>query len=122
MSDLARVRVHGNQGMLALVIAGEIDISNVSDVREAIDSKIAEATVLTIDLCATTFLDSSAIAMLLAVADRLRTTRRKMYIVIPDDAPIRRLAKLSGLDAQVPVLSSADEVSKSDPEGNQTAP
>jgi anti-anti-sigma factor len=110
MSDLARVHVHGQDRAPIVVIVGEIDISNVSQIREAINATVADAAVLIIDLSGTTFLDSAGIALLLAVADRLRTTRRELYIVIPEDAPIRRVAKLAGLDAQVPVVASVEDV------------
>ena len=110
MSDLARVRIHEAAGRLKVEMVGEVDISNVREIRDAIDAKMSDAAVVAVDLSATTFLDSSAIALLLELADRLRTTRRELYVIIPDDAPIRRLAKIAGLDALVPVVSSSDDV------------
>jgi anti-anti-sigma factor len=112
VNDLAHLRIVGNSTTPTIAIVGEIDISNIAEIGNAIDRTVTDAVVLTIDLSATTFLDSAAIALLFELADRLHTTRREMYIVIPDDAPIRRLAKLSGLDAQVPVLPHRDDINR----------
>jgi anti-anti-sigma factor len=112
VSDLAHVRIGGNSTTPTVAIVGEIDISNVADIGNAIDKTVADAVVLTIDLTATTFLDSAAIGLLFELADRLHTTRRALYVVIPDDSAIRRLAKLSGLDAQVPVLPHGDDINR----------
>jgi anti-anti-sigma factor len=113
MSDLAHVQISGERRSPTVAIVGEIDISNVSDIRAAIEPTIADAAVLVVDLSGTTFLDSAGTALLLEIADRLRTTRRDVFLIIPEDAPIRRLAKLTGLDAQVPVLSSRDDIDRS---------
>jgi anti-anti-sigma factor len=110
MSELAEIHVRGEDRAPIIVIVGEIDISNVAIIREAIDASVPDAVVLVIDLSRTTFLDSAGIALLLAIGDRLHTTRRELYVVIPEDAPIRRVTKLAGLDAQVPVVASVDDV------------
>jgi anti-anti-sigma factor len=104
MNDLARIRFDRDEKILTATIAGEIDISNTSELRRSIDAQLADTMTVIIDLSATTFLDSTGVALLFDMASRLRTTRRALYLVIPDDAPIRRTATLTGLHEEVTVL------------------
>ena len=104
MNDLARIRFDRDDEILTATIAGEIDISNTSELRRSIDAQLADTTTVIIDLSATTFVDSTGVALLLDMASRLRTTRRTLYLVIPADAPIRRIATLTGLNKEVTVL------------------
>ena len=110
MNDLARVRFDRDEKILTTTIAGEIDISNAGDLRRSIDAQLADATTVIIDLSATTFLDSTGVALLFEMATRLRTTRRTLYLVIPADAPIRRIATLTSLDEEVTVLPNLSDV------------
>jgi anti-anti-sigma factor len=109
MNDLARIRFDRDEKILTATIAGEIDISNTSELRRTIDAQLADATTVIIDLSATTFVDSAGVALLLDMASRLRTTRRTVYLVIPANAPIRRIATLTGLDDEVTVLSKLSD-------------
>ena len=104
MNDLARIRFDRDETILTATIAGEIDISNAGDVRRSINEQLADTTTVIIDLSATTFLDSTGVGLLFEMASRLRTTRRTLYLVIPPDAPIRRMATLTGLNEAVTVL------------------
>ena len=113
MNDLARIRFDRDEKILTATIAGEIDISNTSELRRSIDAQLADTTTVIIDLSATTFLDSTGVALLFDMASRLRTTRRTLYLVIPADAPIRRIATITGLNEEVtvvPKLSDATEL------------
>jgi anti-anti-sigma factor len=104
VNDLARIRFDRDEKILTATIAGEIDISNTSDLRRSIDAQLADTVTVIIDLSATTFLDSTGVALLFEMASRLRTTRRTLYLVIPADAAIRRIATLTGLSEQITVL------------------
>ena len=48
---------------LTATIAGEIDISNASELRRSIDAQLADTTTVIIDLSATTFVDSTGVAL-----------------------------------------------------------
>ena len=104
MNDLARIRFDRDEKILTATIAGEIDISNTGELRRSIDAQLADTTTVIIDLSPTTFVDSTGVALLFDMASRLRTTRRTPYLVIPADAPIRRIATLIGLNQEVTVL------------------
>jgi anti-sigma B factor antagonist len=106
MNDLARIRFDRDEKILTATIAGEIDISNTSELRRSIDAQLqlADTTTVIIDLSATTFVDSTGVGLLFDMASRLRTTRRTLYLVIPADAPICRIATLTRLNEEVAVL------------------
>src|SRR5262245_60328218 len=109
MNDLAHIQFDLDEGSLTATIAGEIDISNASDLRRSIDAELAGATTVIIDLSPTTFLDSTGIALLVEIASRLRVTRRTLYLVIPPDAPIRRVVSVTGLEDEVSVLPTLSD-------------
>jgi len=68
--------VRGDDGKLALVAAGEIDLSNVDTFTRALSAAIDEAAgsggPLTVDLSAVEYLDSAAINVLFPHADQIR--------------------------------------------------
>ncbi|MUL79610.1 STAS domain-containing protein [Mycolicibacterium sp. CBMA 226] len=64
-----------DDGTFVLVVAGEIDMSNVEEFSEALTAGIAECggigPRLTVDLSAVKYLDSTAISALFSRADRI---------------------------------------------------
>jgi anti-anti-sigma factor len=68
----ASVRVDGAAGGSVFRIAGELDISNVEKIEAELAAMVDGCTPpLTVDLSALTFMDSSGIAMLLRLADKV---------------------------------------------------
>jgi anti-sigma B factor antagonist len=61
------VNVSGRDGVTHVSIAGEIDLTSASMIREAVNAELssAETTGVVIDLSEVTFLDSSGIGLLL---------------------------------------------------------
>lgn len=109
MTELAHIRFDRDEHVCVATIAGEIDISNTAPLRHAINPQLTDTNTVIIDLTQTTFLDSAAIALLFDIAERLHTTRRTLYLVIPDDAPIRHIATISGLDTFVTIQSNLND-------------
>jgi anti-anti-sigma factor len=105
MSDIAHVHFEGDATACIVCVAGEIDVSNARTIYGKIAAQIGDAPRIVLDLSGTTFLDSSGIALLLELEDRLTLTRHEFYVVIPDDAPIRRVVSLSGLDTRLTILT-----------------
>ena len=110
LNDIAHLRFGGDSRNVVAAIAGEIDISNVDEIRSMLDQRAADAPGLIIDLSETGFLDSAGVALLLAIASRSRVTRREFHVVIPADASIRRIVELSGLDGQVDIVATVGEL------------
>jgi stage II sporulation protein AA (anti-sigma F factor antagonist) len=80
-------------------VAGEIDFNNAVAVREVGMEAISRPGChqLTIDLSEVTFLDSEAVATLVAL--RNTATKKGMTLVVVDlSAPVRQLFEVTGLD------------------------
>jgi anti-anti-sigma factor len=104
MTELATVEAVSIGEERVVRVAGEIDLSNVSEVLDAIaDALPADAIAVVVDLSDTRYLDSSAIAMFFRLAERLDHARQQLHLVVPRDAPIRRVLELTNLTNVIPV-------------------
>jgi anti-anti-sigma factor len=110
VSDLARVEGE-QQGTLCLVrVHGEIDLSNAREVSAAIGVVMGqEARKLVVDLTDTTYLDSSGVALLLRLAERLRARRRELHIVAPRGSPVRRVLHFTGVPRVIPLEARLED-------------
>ncbi len=107
MNDLARVEARDVVGARLVQIIGEIDLSNATDVMDAITRAIPDDTPLVVlDLSATTYLDSTGIEMIFRLADRLRLRRQDLRLVVPPRAPIRAVLELTKVDHAIPIQDS----------------
>jgi anti-anti-sigma factor len=111
VSDLARVE-GVRQGTICLVrVHGEIDLSNAQEVSTAIGSAMGqEARRLVVDLSDITYLDSSGVALLLRLAERLQTRRRQLHLVVPRGSPVRRVLVFTGVPRVIPVEARLEDV------------
>ena len=62
-----------------------------------------DAAQVVVDLSATAYLDSSGIAMIFRLAERLRYSRQELRLVVPMDSPIRRVVELTNVQQVIPV-------------------
>jgi anti-anti-sigma factor len=107
MTDLARVEASTINGTPIVRVRGEIDLSNAAQVRDAIGAAVPDAAaVVMVDLSGTAYLDSAGIAMIFRLAERLRYSRQEVRLVVPPDAPIRTVLRLTKLDQVIPVQDS----------------
>lgn len=96
---MLRAEVDTGNGAMVLRLSGEMDISSVGAARPAIDEALSGAPdVLVVDLSGLTFMDSSGIALLLSVAERVERVRLRH----PSES-ICRLIELTGLEDALPV-------------------
>jgi anti-sigma B factor antagonist/stage II sporulation protein AA (anti-sigma F factor antagonist) len=110
VSDLARVE--GEQrGTICLVrVHGEIDLSNAHEVSSEIGVAMGqEARRLVVDLSDITYLDSAGVALLLRLAERLRSRRRELHLVAPRGSPVRRVLDFTGLPRVIPLESRLED-------------
>ena len=104
MTDLAQVEAGTVDGTRVVRVSGEIDLSNAAEVRDAIGAAVPDAaTVVVVDLSGTTYLDSAGIAMIFRLAERLRYSRQELRLVVPPDAPIRVVIRLTRMDQVIAV-------------------
>jgi len=90
-------------------VAGDLDLASVADLEAAL-LRGQPATRLVLDLSACSFLDSSAIHVILAEAERRRGAGGAMAIVAPD-AAVRRPLEIAEAERVVRIHASvADAV------------
>ncbi|WUJ69492.1 STAS domain-containing protein [Kribbella soli] len=109
MTAYAEVDAWTSKGVQVVRISGEVDLTNAAEVREVI-SRIAsvDESVIAVDLTETAYLDSSGIAMLFGLAERLTQSRQELRIVVPPDSPIRAALELTDLPRTIPVQHSLE--------------
>lgn len=109
MKPLAQVRIDDLDGVLVAHLVGEIDLSNVDEVRALVIARSSqEAGALVLDLTETTYLDSTGVRLLFELAERLQARRQPLRLVVTDEALVRRVILLTKLDEQVPLDTSVD--------------
>ena len=110
MSPLARMETRAEGGAIVAVIAGEVDISNAAGLGSALDGSVPQRALgLVLDLSAATYIDSAGIHLLFRLGGRLTRRRQQLRVVVPDEAPIRKIINLAGLGWTVPHDKSVPE-------------
>jgi anti-sigma B factor antagonist len=93
-----------------IVVVGEIDVATAPQLREALHGVIAQghATVV-LDLLGVTFLDSTALGVLVGGLKRCRELDGELHIVVTD-ARIRKIFEITGLNKIFPLVDALSEV------------
>ncbi|HEX3510999.1 MAG TPA: STAS domain-containing protein [Solirubrobacteraceae bacterium] len=82
----------------------DIDGATARQIRDGLARLVEDgADSIVLDLSDTPYVDSAGIDMLFRLSERLRQRRAVLYVVIPDEAPLRRLAQIVGLERAVSV-------------------
>ena len=101
------VRVGDDVAVVAL--QGEVDIYSAPQFKEVMIQSIDEgAKHIVVDLAGVTFIDSTALGVLVSGGKRLQQTPGGLAIGCPD-AKIRRILEITGLDTVFGVYPSRDE-------------
>ena len=109
MDELGQVQIEVADGLLVARLRGEIDISNVHDIAQALVNAASNADVGVIaDLSAVTYLDSAGIRLLFDLERALRDRRKQLLLVIGDVPTTRRILQICGLDSHVPVYHNVE--------------
>ena len=109
MSDLARVQASSRDGFRLVRVSGEVDLSNVREVTDAIGGEVPhDVPLVVLDLSGTTYLDSTGIAMIFRLHERLANGRQELRLVVPPGSPIRAVLELTRVPGLVPVLDHVD--------------
>jgi len=120
VTELGRVEVlppaSDGLGVCLVRLFGEIDLSNVRELSAAIAEGIPnDGSPVVFDLSETRYLDSTGIQLLFRLADTLRSRRRDLTLIVPEDAPIRTVIAITGLGVRAPVLASLEDLPRSGP-------
>ena len=92
------------QGMPVIRVAGELDLSNVSEIRAMVaDQCELRPSVLIFDLRELTYMDSSGLGVLVGAKRRLAANEGEVMILTEQNAVLKALS-LSGLDRIIRVF------------------
>jgi len=104
--------VERRNGALVLHLAGELDLYNAAEVREALSDAVAAApTRIVIDMTEVEFVDSTALGVLIEA--RSQPGRPTLLLAAPQHET-RRTLQVSGLDRHLPVHDSVDDALHAD--------
>lgn len=102
------VEVTRHDGHAIVSVRGEIDLSTAAQFRAAMDEAMSGCGCVEVDLAATTFMDSSGLAVLVAAHQRLGQAQEAL--VVRDPSPtIRKMLQISGVGALLDVRPPLDE-------------
>jgi anti-sigma B factor antagonist len=86
-----------NDGSVVVSLAGELDLYNAHEVREALLECCAEEpSRLVVDLSGVTFIDSTALGVLIEA--RTRVANKRSFMLAAPGLETRRALEISGLD------------------------
>ena len=89
---------------VAIVITGDIDLSNADDVESDIAAAVPNrSTSASIDLSDVSYIDSIGMRVFFNLAARLRTAQIDLTVIAPLRSPARRIIEISGLGSVVAV-------------------
>jgi anti-sigma B factor antagonist len=99
-----------DRGLPVIAVVGEIDVATAPQLREALHGVIADgrATVV-LDLLAVTFLDSTALGVLVGGLKRCREMGGELHVVVTD-ARIKKIFEITGLNKVFPLVDTVAEV------------
>lgn len=104
MTTPITITVSSRDGVPVAAVRGELDLSNVAQVRTTIASAVTNTTpALIVDLSELTYMDSRGVHLLFELTERLAQTQQQMVVVVPSASPIRRLIAITHLDQVAPI-------------------
>jgi anti-sigma B factor antagonist len=96
-----------NDGLVVVSLAGELDLYNAHEVREALLECCAESPDrLVVDLSGVKFIDSTALGVLIEA--RTRLANRRGFLLAAPGLETKRALEISGLDRHFAVHDSLD--------------
>ena len=105
-TSLMTVERHQVGDRTVLAVSGEVDIASSPALRSALETTFAGGTYLWLDLCATTFMDSSGLNAL-AQAQRLAEGLHRQLTIICPPGNVRRVLDLTGFSKSLRVVDHA---------------
>lgn len=110
--DLLTVRLLGDSGSRVVWLEGEVDLSTVASLVEALDVAIADRPdLLLIDLRNVSFLDSTGLRSLLDAQEACRAIDCRL-LLMRGSRPVERLMQIAGVDGFFEFVSGPSEVTR----------
>lgn len=106
---LAELNFETAGNVIVARVAGEIESVNAQEMSTALAARLTSGVAgLVIDLSQVTYLDSAGIELLFDLARRLRTHRQRLRLVLPVDAPMRRVLELCDIARAAPIDATVE--------------
>ena len=99
------IEVRDERGVVIAAIAGEIDISNVGQLRERLYELADNGGTLIVDLNQVAFIDSAGLGALVGTARRVAEHGGSLLAVCAQPQP-RRLLWMTGVDKRIPLSAT----------------
>ncbi len=94
-------------GTSAILLSGEIDISNAAYLARALKESVSNLDLqLIVDLSQVTYVDSAGIRVMFDLWRRLKDHQQRLILVVPEGTGVRRSLALGGLLDAVEVQSA----------------
>ena len=103
------IRISREDGIKSITVGGEIDLSNVAALDDALRSVLSgDTTSCLLDLSGVTFMDSSVVHSLVRWSKETQVSAREGLAIVVggEDAEATRVLSLLGLMKQLPVFAS----------------
>jgi anti-anti-sigma factor len=107
VSDALDITVRHERGAVIAAVTGDIDISTVSALREALFKLADTGPTLIVDLNKVSFIDSAGLGALIG-AYRQATARGGSLHAVCDRPQTRKLLWLTGVDRRIPLTATVD--------------
>ena len=107
---LADVQITPRERIVIARAAGEIDMSNATDLRNAItEATPNDALGVVLDLSEVHYVDSAGIHLLYRLGESLRDRGQTLRVVVPPDSAASDALRLAGIKRNVDVVEELDE-------------
>jgi anti-anti-sigma factor len=95
---LARIERAESDGVSTVIVAGELDISNVGLLRDAAMQTPNQSLGLVVDLSETSFIDSATVGLLFELQQSLARRSQALRVVCPSGTPADRVLDMMSFD------------------------
>jgi len=113
MEQHFQIEERSEHGATIVAVSGEIDVATAPQLQESLHALIAQGRAsLVIDLLAVTFLDSTALGVLVGALKRCREQGGELQLVVAD-ARIMKIFEITGLLTVFPIVDSLAAVAHS---------
>jgi anti-sigma B factor antagonist len=103
--EFAILRRRLGNGTFVVAASGEVDLYTATELERALASSVTEgAAQLVVDLSGATFIDSTALHVLLPAARQLERAAGELIVVVPDPN-VRKVFEITGFDRLFAVVS-----------------
>ena len=105
MTEALDITVRDEQGCVIVAVAGEIDITTVTQLRERLYELANNGGTLIVDLNRVTFIDSTGLGALVGTARRVEEHGGSLFAVCSQPQP-RKLLWTTGVDKRIPLAAT----------------